>query len=62
MMKVIYHLDDLDSAWSSLCAAAEAKDKEHGKDKLVEASNIVEVNLVLGIQANLLDTLRKHVK
>ena len=61
-MEVICHLDDLDSAWALLVAAAEAKDKEHGRDKLVEAVNIVKVNLVLGIQANLLVALRKHVK
>ena len=56
------HLDNLDSARASHLAATEAKDKEHGKDMLVEADNIVEVHLVLGIQANLLVALRKHVK
>ena len=36
MMEVICHLDDLDSAWVLILVAAEAKDKEHGKEKLVE--------------------------
>ena len=54
-------LDDLNSAWASLLAAAEAKDKERRKDKLVKADNIIEVNLVLGIQANHLIAMRKHV-
>ena len=62
MREVICHLDDLDSAWASLRAVAEAKDEEDGKNKLVEAGNVVEVNLVINIQANPLDTLRKHVK
>ena len=36
MMEVICHLDDLDSAWASIVAVTEAKDKEHGEEKLVE--------------------------
>ena len=40
MIEAICLLDDLDSARAPIVADAEAKAKEHGKDKLVEAGNI----------------------
>ena len=46
---------------SGLVPDAEVKDKERGKDKLVEAGNIIHVNLVLVRQAKLSNKLRKHI-
>ena len=62
MMEAISLLDDLDNAWALIIAYAEAKDKERGKDKMAEAGNIIQINLVLGRQAKLLVKLRKHIK